>query len=148
VNSNARLSSKLRIFCEQSAARREMVRSTVQMLDEDESAFRESRAYILAARWARRDPTAVTEVNDLFKSAGLDQEAIAAQTLAVKFDADLGEEAGSRSMVGSLPGGPKAPVCFSKHLHETCKQSERSNQIANGFSLCLAVRRQETRVDL
>ncbi|CAJ0888777.1 hypothetical protein AMST5_03906 [freshwater sediment metagenome] len=63
----------------------EGLQKLLQMLDDD-STFRESRAYILAARWARRDPKAVTEVNDLLKQAGLDQEAIAAQTLAVKLD--------------------------------------------------------------
>ena len=37
--------------------------------------------------WARRDRGAVKEVNALLKQAGLDQEAIAAQTLAAKLDA-------------------------------------------------------------
>jgi hypothetical protein len=37
--------------------------------------------------WARRDRESAKEVNALLKHAGLDQEAIAAQTLAVKLDA-------------------------------------------------------------
>ena len=49
--------------------------------------FPSSRAYSLAARWRVGNPKAVAEVNDLLTQAGLDQEAIAAQTLAVKLDA-------------------------------------------------------------
>lgn len=40
----------------------------------------------IAVRWARREPDAVNQVNDLLKGVGLDQEAIAAQTLAIKID--------------------------------------------------------------
>jgi hypothetical protein len=42
---------------------------------------------VLISGWARRDRESVKEVNALLKQAGLDQEAIAAQTLAVKLDA-------------------------------------------------------------
>jgi len=41
----------------------------------------------LVSRWARRDRESVKVVDALLKQAGLDQEAIAAQTLAVKLDA-------------------------------------------------------------
>lgn len=40
----------------------------------------------LVVRWTRRDPEAINQVNDLLKGADLDQESIAAQTLAVKLD--------------------------------------------------------------
>ncbi len=41
----------------------------------------------LSNAWARRDEKSVKKVDALLKQAGLDQEAIAAQTLAVNFDA-------------------------------------------------------------
>jgi hypothetical protein len=41
----------------------------------------------LSTAWARRDAKSVKKVNTLLKQADLDQEAIAAQTLAVKLDA-------------------------------------------------------------
>jgi hypothetical protein len=41
----------------------------------------------LSVAWARRDATSVKKVDALLQQAGLDQEAIAAQTLAVKLDA-------------------------------------------------------------
>jgi hypothetical protein len=40
----------------------------------------------LADRWAGRELAAINEVDGLLKEAGLDQEAIAAQTLALKLD--------------------------------------------------------------
>jgi hypothetical protein len=43
-------------------------------------------SYDLADRWARRDKKSLKEVNALLRKAGLDREAIAAQTLAVKLD--------------------------------------------------------------
>ena len=41
----------------------------------------------LSTAWARRDASSVKKVDALLQQAGLDQEAIAAQTLAVKLDA-------------------------------------------------------------
>jgi len=41
----------------------------------------------LSAAWARRDASSVKKVDALLQQAGLDREAIAAQTLAVKLDA-------------------------------------------------------------
>ena len=41
----------------------------------------------LSAAWARRDASSVKKVDALLQQAGLDQEAIAAQTLAVKLEA-------------------------------------------------------------
>lgn len=41
----------------------------------------------LSKAWARRDASSVKKVDALLQQAGLDQEAIAAQTLAVKLDA-------------------------------------------------------------
>jgi hypothetical protein len=40
----------------------------------------------LVGRWAARERAAINKVDGLLKQAGLDQEAIAAQTLALKLD--------------------------------------------------------------
>jgi hypothetical protein len=52
----------------------------------DETSLYSSVSHGLTIRWARRDPDAVNQVADLLKQAGLNQESIAAQTLAVKLD--------------------------------------------------------------
>jgi len=46
----------------------------------------DSLDYGLADRWAGRERAAINKVDGLLKQAGLDQEAIAAQTLALKLD--------------------------------------------------------------